>query len=210
MTALVSPRFTLIDAVRAGEEWNFNCGPAALAVVAGLTPDEIRRQMGDFEGKGYTNPTLMFDCLNRLGLAWKPHKAIGPTDWHPDNLHVWPRFGLVRVQWEGPWTAPGVPIRVRYRHTHWIAVDSTIEGEEPNVFDVNCMCVGGWVPLSEWTASVVPWLLKQCEPKASGAWHLTHVIEVDAPADARKKQRGTGGRSVITRPRAAEKSKLTK
>ena len=175
---LVSARFTLDDAQRARDEWNFNCGPAALAVVSGLTLQDLRPQMGDFESKGYTNPTLMFDCLNRLGINWKPRKARGPTGWHSDGLHVWPRFGLCRVQWEGPWTAPGVPIRVRYRHTHWIAVDSTIEGEEPNVFDVNCMCVGGWVPLSEWRHSVVPWLLKQCVPRANGAWHLTHVIEI--------------------------------
>jgi hypothetical protein len=37
----------------------------------------------------------------------------------------------------------------------------------------------------------VPWLLQQCEPKASGAWHLAHVIEVNAPADARKQRHGS-------------------
>src|SRR5260370_36238579 len=53
---------------------------------------------------------------------------------------------------------------VRYRHTHWVAAishgsDWTAPGwEEPSIFDVNCLCVGGWVPLSEWSESVVPWL----------------------------------------------------
>jgi hypothetical protein len=60
-----------------------------------------------------------------------------------------------------------------------------IEGEEPNVFDVNCMCVGGWVPLSEWRDSVVPWILKECEPKANGGWHLTHVLEITRPLYSR-------------------------
>jgi len=182
VSRLVAPRFTLSDAERAGDEWGFNCGPAALAVVSGLTPDALRPHMGDFESKGYTNPTLMFECLNRLGLNWSPRKAIGGTAWFNDGLHPWPRFGLVRVQWEGPWTAPGVPILVRYRHTHWIVADSSIQSEEPNIFDVNCMSVGGWVPLSEWHDSVVPWLLKQCEPKANGGWHLTHVLEVERPS----------------------------
>jgi hypothetical protein len=68
-------------------------------------------------------------------------------------------------------------MRARYRHTHWVA-SCTIEGEEQNIFDVNCMCIGGWVPLSEWADSLVPWLLKQCEPKASGRWHITHSVEV--------------------------------
>ena len=68
-------------------------------------------------------------------------------------------------------------MRVRYRHTHWVG-SCFIEGEEQSIFDVNCMCVGGWVPLSEWTDSLVPWLLKQCEPKADGRWHITHSVEV--------------------------------
>src|SRR5260370_10915501 len=74
---------------------------------------------------------------------------------------------------------------VRYRHTHWVAAishgsDWTAPGwEEPSIFDVNCLCVGGWVPLSEWSESVVPWLLKECEQKANGLWHLTHTLEVE-------------------------------
>ena len=172
-------RFTLEDAQRAADEWRFNCGPAALAMVSGLTPEELRPHMGDFEQKGYTNPTLMFECLNRLGIQWKPIKPYAKLPML-DGLDSWPKFGLLRIQWEGPWTAPGVPIPARYRHTHWIGA-CRVEGEEPYVFDVNCMCVGGWVLFTEWSGSVVPWLLKQCEPKADGGWHLTHSIEVIKP-----------------------------
>src|ERR1039458_9904066 len=39
---LVAPRFTLADAVRAGDEWGFNCGPAAIAAMNGLTIEELR------------------------------------------------------------------------------------------------------------------------------------------------------------------------
>jgi hypothetical protein len=174
-TRLVAPRFTLDDAERAGDEWGANCGPAALAMVAGLSLDEVRPHMGDFEQKGYVNPTLMFDSLRRIGVRWQ----CGAVQRSSENqgMLAFPDFGLARVQWEGPWTAPGVPIRVRYRHTHWVGA-MRVEGKEVNIFDINCMCVGGWVPLSEWSSSVAPWILKQCEPKASGRWHLTHVIEV--------------------------------
>ena len=71
-------------------------------------------------------------------------------------------------------------MRVRYRHTHWVA-SAAEPGSENNIFDINCMCVGGWVPLSEWSGHVVPWLLAQCEPKANGKWHLTHLIEISRP-----------------------------
>lgn len=173
-------RFTLDDAQRAGDEWGFNCGPGAVAGVCGLSIEELRPHLGDFEKKGYTNPTLMWNILEELGLKFRKRGIAS-------NVPVldWPRFGLARVQWEGPWTAPGVPIRVRYRHTHWVGAmsdpnDWTTPGwEEPRIFDVNCMCVGGWVSLSEWSRSVVPWLLGECVPKASGKWHLTHVVEIN-------------------------------
>ncbi len=178
--APVLPRFTLEDSVKAGEDWGFNCGPAALCMVAGRTPNEIRPFLGGFESKGYTNPTLMFECLNRLGIRWKPSKARGSTAWFPDGLDLWPSFGLCRVQWEGPWTAPGVPIRVRYRHTHWIGC-MRIDNGEPGIFDVNCMSVGGWVSFSVWRDQVVPWILRECQPKANGGWHLTHVLQCERP-----------------------------
>lgn len=168
---LQSPRFTLEDANRANDEWGANCGPAALAVVCGMTLEEVRPHMGDFESKRYTNPLLMFDSLRRTQVSWRQVRD-------PHSIYrTWPEHGLARVQWEGPWTAPGVPMRVRYRHTHWVAA-MAVDGEERRIFDVNCMCVGGWVPLTEWVFKVVPWLLKEAEPKANGFWHLTHVIEV--------------------------------
>ena len=102
----------------------------------------------------------------------------------PKDMNPWtvpfPHEGLARIQWEGPWMTAGVPIVERYRHTHWVA-SMFVAGEEQNIFDVNCMCVGGWVPLSEWSGSVVPWLLKQYQPKADGHWHITHCIEVEMP-----------------------------
>ena len=177
--------FTIDDAQRAGDEWGFNCGPAAICAVAGLTPAELRPHMGDFESKRYTNPTLMWQALRNLGIRWQCCAQQMSSE--NQGMLAWPQFGLARVQWEGPWTQPSVPIAARYRHTHWVAAMSdprhwTTPGwEETRIFDVNCMCVGGWVPLSEWAGSVVPWLLNACEPKANGRWHLTHVVEIERP-----------------------------
>ena len=94
-------RFTLEDAHRASDAWGCNCGPSALAAVTGMTLDEVRPFMGDFEQKHYTNPTLMWSILNNIGARWSVTKPP----------RTWPRYGLARIQWEGPWTKPGVPAR---------------------------------------------------------------------------------------------------
>jgi hypothetical protein len=162
-------RFTADDAQRAWEVWGANCGPAAAAAMLGLTLDEIRPHLGLFESRRYTSPAMMFGLLRRVGAKWS-------TYYGADR---WPAHGLVRVQWEGPWTQPGVPPPARYRHTHWIgAVTSGLGLGQVSIFDVNCMNVGGWVDLHTWSMRVVPWLLSQCEPDASGEWHITHAVEV--------------------------------
>lgn len=158
------------DAERAWKEWGCNCGPAALAAIMGMTLDEVRPHMGDFERKRYTNPTLMWESLDRVGARWKNHGCRCD----------WPVHGLCRVQWEGPWTAPGVPARAAYRHTHWIAVKHPVGSSDVGIFDVNCTNNGtGWVCENDWRNQVVPWLLRECVPRASGCWHVTHHVEVE-------------------------------
>lgn len=160
------PPFTSDDAQRAGDEWRFNCGPGAICAVVRLRPDELRHHLGDFEQKGYTNPTLMFSTLRSLGVRWR---AI--------DKGVWPGYGLVRIQWHGPWMAEGVPIAARYRHTHWIGCRDT-EKRGREIYDVNCMAVGGWVPEAEWKNQVVPWLAGQLVKRWDGGWSMTHCLEI--------------------------------
>lgn len=168
---IAPPKFSQADAGRAYVEWGANCGPGAIAAVCGLTLDELRPHMGDFEKKLYTNPTLMLDTLSRL------RRASIIAGWRKVE-HEWPVYGLVRIQWEGPWTRPGVPIRVRYRHTHWVA--SGHHESDVGVFDINCMNNGsGWVKFRDWRDTVVPYILETCVPKADGRWHVTHTIEID-------------------------------
>lgn len=158
------PPFTLDQAQAAADEWGANCGPGAIAAVCGLTLDALRPHLGNFEGKRYTNPTLMLDTLKRLSVRYRKVEKIE-------------RLGLVRIQWEGPWTKPGVPIRARYRHTHWIG--KRVHEGATWVFDINAICVGGWIPFAEWSDQLVPWLLKECQPRADGKWHPTHCLEIE-------------------------------
>lgn len=158
-------KFTLEDAQAASDAWGFNCGPAAIAAIVGMTPAELRPRLFDFEKKHYTNPKLMYKILNGLCVEYRTIS------------NLWPAWGLVRVQWMGPWTEADRPAEERSRHSHWIgsyidAMDNVL------VFDVNCLCVGGWVVLPEWRDQVVPWLLKQVEPTAYGTWYPTHIFEI--------------------------------
>lgn len=168
---ITKPRFTADDAELAFCEWGANCGPGAIAAICDLTLDELRPHLGDFESKRYTNPTLMWQVLRSLGVAFS---------YRGGNLgrENWPRYGLARIQWTGPWTWPGVPPRAAYRHTHWVgsAIDPA---RGVGVFDINALGNGsGWSSLEDWSGLLVPWLLEECEPRADGGWFITHAVEV--------------------------------
>lgn len=167
---MLKTRFSVEDADRAHDEWGANCGPGAVAAILGMTLNEVRPQMGDFERKGYTNPTLMWDTLQRLGVTFSYRGGeLGRENW--------PNYGLARIQWEGPWTKHGVPIAARYRHTHWVG--ACRGSRSMGIFDINCINNGsGWVDVADWVRTVVPWLLSVCEPKSSGHWHITHCVEI--------------------------------
>lgn len=165
-------RLTPADAELAHNQWCFNCGPGALCAILDKTPAEVKPHMGDFPVKGYTNPTLMIAALRSLGVSFQLiHRLDTPTE-----TTKWPTHGLVRVQWAGPWTGDGVPILARYRYTHWIAVRGSEALRE--VFDINALHYGGWLPFEEWRTDLVPWLLDECYPRANGEWWPTHCFEV--------------------------------
>lgn len=154
------------------EEWGANCGPGALAGLLGLTLDDVRPHMGDFEEKGYTNPTLMYAALKSLAVPFEKLRD-----------KRWPDFGLVRVQWEGPWTEPQVPMRARYRYTHWIGT-ALVAGSR-RIYDINCVNNGsGWTYSADWIRIVVPHLTS-LYPKASGEWSIANSLEVEVPSYAR-------------------------
>lgn len=177
-------RFSVAEAEAAHAAWGANCGPTALAAVLGLTLDQVRPAIPRFEERGYTNPTMMQAALDELSRGWRQLRLDEPL-----------RYGLCRVQWGGPWFDPGVPVAATYRHTHWVGYvgsESQIYGmpigrlwpveEGAQVFDVNALCAGGWIPMREWADELVPWLLRETTPRASGEWWFTHRYEVQHAA----------------------------
>lgn len=159
MSETLSPplHFSADDLNRAYAEWRCNCGPSALAACLGWTLDAIRPHLGDFEAKGYMSPTMM-------------RRAVEAAGFHRRDALSWPRHGLVRVQFGGPWLNPGVPPQAAYKATHWVA--SKRDGEVW-VFD----CNGGWMAFDEWERELAPRLaasIKRCD----GTWVPSHCWEI--------------------------------
>jgi hypothetical protein len=175
--------FTLDDAERANDEWGANCGPGALAAVMELSLAEIRPRIGEFESKHYTNPTLMFESLDRCGAKWKCQTLGRGFGINKIDHLTFPKFGLARIQWEGPWMNPGVPVRARYRQTHWVGSKYARDGSV-GIFDINCLGLTvdgtGWTTFEAWAGIVVPYILEHCVPRADGKWHITHSIEIES------------------------------
>lgn len=174
MSTLSIPRlrFTVQQAESAYDQFRFNCGPSSIAAILGLSIEELRPHLGDFEKKGYTNPTLMWEILKNLGVHWRSAERV-------PGGNSWPNYGLARIQWEGPWTGPKVPPRAAYRYTHWVGACRESQ-KNIGIWDVNALSEyndTGWVSLKDWEGIVVPYILKQY-PRADGKWHITHSVEV--------------------------------
>ncbi len=103
-------KFNVDDMERANEIWGANCGPGAIAAMCHMTLEEVRPFVGDFEQKHYTNPTLMWDVLHRLGVGFT--RRVGNLG--QDNF---PSYGLARIQWtvhgRGPVFQQGQHIDIR-------------------------------------------------------------------------------------------------
>jgi hypothetical protein len=167
--APIPPLFSAAAAELAYESWGCNCGPTALAAICGLTLDGARALLPGFAARRYTNPSMMLHALREAGRG---ARRIDPAE-------CFPSWGLLRVQWEGPWTQPGVPIAARYRHTHWVGASRRASDGSRGIFDCNQMDNGsGWTTLENWREVTAPWIISHIS-RASGLWHITHAIEVE-------------------------------
>lgn len=171
----------LTDVDAAHESWGANCGPTALAAALGLsTVGAVREFVQPF--RGFMAPTDMREAVRRAEKAGlckftgRSNIAIGDPEPWPEHL------GLVRIQFEGPWCAPGVNPRVAYRYTHFVAahrgplaaeLDIRLDAIGPNevlIYDGN---VNAWLPLALWSA----WCFVLFPKRATG-WRPVNTIEL--------------------------------
>lgn len=110
MSARPPLHFTAADSEGAEATWKATCGPHAIAAALGLTLDQVRPVLTNY--KGWMSPTQMTQALVKLGAVHGLTHRLKTMDLCE---------GINRVQWEGKWLNPGVPARVAYFHTHWVA-----------------------------------------------------------------------------------------
>lgn len=169
--------FSANDLMQASQEWGCNCGPAALAFALQRRLDVARRAIPDFESKRYTSPTMMKKALANLAVGYEQIECEAVRDPRLRSVMCNAFPSLVRVQWTGPWTAPGANPRWAYSRTHWIAAWLDSYREREMIFD----CNSGIVEFNHWTDEVIPKLTacyKNADPfgwYATHVWRLTHV-----------------------------------
>ena len=166
-TAPVAP-YGVPEARAAWSAWGANCGPWALAAVTGCPLDDVRAWLPAFARRPYTKETDMRAALDAAGLSWSEHRE------------GWPRFGLVRVLWHGPWWHDPDPF-ARLRRSHWVA---TIDAEDGRwIFDGNAIALGGWVRPEDWSRLWAPYVAGLGgEGGTSGAWRAHERFEIPPPA----------------------------
>jgi hypothetical protein len=183
MNKTIELPFSQADADRAYTDWGCNCGPAALAAILDLSLDAVRPavESAGFSDRRYMSPTMMKAALRYLRVCWS-ERQITPAD---IGGLAFPNRGLARIQWEGPWTAPGANPKWAYRQTHWVASwksaagDATVADKvwsqlSPVIFDIN----GGLMEFNRWEEEIVP-LITSSIPRADGDWHVTHCWEIE-------------------------------
>lgn len=166
--AIGSPPFlqyTEADSERANAEWKATCGPHSIAAALGLTLDQVRPALANY--KGWMSPTQMTQALLKLGAVHSlTHHLKTPTLCD----------GINRVQWEGKWLNPGVPARVAYFHTHWVA---HFRG-----WVVCTACEPAkWIRADDWRHFHL-----ECEPRSP--FHITHhYVLANAGSEPRAEKR---------------------
>lgn len=201
-------RFSAADQRRMFAREGANCGPGAIAAVAGVTLETALAALPEFPARRATTEVMARQALIALGLRIRVLRdalsGIGADPVGP---------GRISDQEDGPdleaseqeshdhdtgdhdrgraWPNFGL-IRVAWdgpwrnspdrfeplRHSHWIGTVRDPLHGTRWVFDINAIAVGGWISLDEWHGTLRPWLLQSAEPRATGAWSIVDAIEI--------------------------------
>lgn len=200
--------FTASEAETAYNTWGANCGPGALAAILDRPLDDVRPLLRGFDQKHYTNPRMMRAALDALGVkyTWAVRRAgylpplhgLARVQWTGPWMKpgVPPAAAYRHTHWVAARVVGSASAEtdferdVRHRAAcPYVGNQQRARYGEPgvactcdllrhDVFDINCMAVGGWVEFNLWQKRVVPHILRECEPKADGDWFFTHLVEL--------------------------------
>lgn len=155
--------YTPEQSQQAYDEWKAMCGHHSIAAATHASLDRVKQACPKLVG--WMNPTMIGTTLHNLGARTKCLTRL------PDDTRFLftPGRRVMRIQFEGSWTGPGVPPAAAYKHTHYIAVIDELV-MDPMV-DSNML-----ISLLDWLETE-QYRVLQDVPKATG-WHFTHCWEV--------------------------------
>ena len=84
-------------------------------------------------------------------------------------------MSLVRIQWTGPWTMPGMSFKWAANYTHWICCWREEVPPVLRVFDIN----GGVMAFEQWQREIVPAIVATIK-RADGGWYPSNVWQLEA------------------------------
>jgi hypothetical protein len=162
------------DVAAAAAAWGATCGPAALAAILQLPVVWLRPLLGDYPVREYMHPTHMRQALTKAQVAQRVMRSSRAIEY---------AYGLLFLQFTGPWCQAGVPVDAASRHTHWVGTawtteygtmiyDSTAEGREGQQ--------GGWVTKREWLTRILPALTATIR-RAYGGYYVRWACQVTLP-----------------------------
>lgn len=125
------------DFQEAHEKHQAMCGHGALAAVLSKPVMEV---MPYFDKGGWVNVPIMKQAIEKSGHRWTRCSKPGEG-----------QEAVILLQWEGPWTKPGVPAAAACKHRHWVATRRGL------IWDINTEI---WQPQDEWK-QIIPDLLPQ-------------------------------------------------
>lgn len=180
---MIRQPFTNDELAEAADAWGCNCGPAALAFALQIPLWSTRYALPRFVEKRHTTPTMMREALAAYHVT--PWVVRLPEQKYPTDIagmfDALGTIALVRVQWTGPWTAPGINPKWGYVHSHWIAAwrDGVKDGGVNLVYDVN----SGISSMQFWEYETVQRIIAG-HARADGGWFPTHIWRVRPPIEA--------------------------
>ena len=158
-------RFSAKDARRAHETKGCNCGPGALAALAGVSLEEAIALLPGFERNGRaTKPEMLRAALDKLSIQYT-------------EIDGWPNCGFVLLGWLGP-CEDGTG--GYHNVAHWIAVSGN------SIFDFNAALWGRgrkrwygredqfWCSREEWDREIRPAVMVGMY----GDWRIVCGIEI--------------------------------
>ncbi len=119
-----------------------NCGPGALAAIAGMSLKDLMRDIPDFHETGGLTFERMKAELTRLGMRWRLHG----DEWPPHGVAI---IGWMERDRSGPQICRHTKFTNANRRRHWVAVSGRM------IFDPFA-ANKGWLPENEWKRSVLP------------------------------------------------------